>query len=69
MKTYEIKRTKGETRTHVYYDNGYPIRACTWSHPEKDFIENGNAELCKNCADYLEGKRKIAFAPKIDGTK
>ena len=66
---YEIKRTKGETRTHVYYDNGYPIRACTWQHPEKDFIDNGNAELCKNCAAYLEGKRKIAFAPKIDGTK
>jgi anaerobic ribonucleoside-triphosphate reductase len=67
---YEIRRTKGETKTHVYFTTyGYPIRACTWTQPENDFIDNGNAELCKNCSDYLHGKRKIAFAPKVEVDK
>jgi len=59
-------RTQGETRTHIYDNSmGYPIRVCNWSMPEKDFIENGDAPLCKYCQAYRDGTRKICGSPDI----
>ena len=64
MTEQKWQRTKGETRTHLYaYSQGYPIRVCTWSTPENDFVENGDAPHCKNCEAYEDGKRRISFAP------
>ena len=64
MPEQKWQRTKGETRTHLYdYSPGFPIRVCNWSTPENDFIENGDAPFCRNCQAYLNGKRRIAFAP------
>ncbi len=61
-----IGRTKGETRTHIYDTSlSYPIRACNWTMPENDFIENGDAPLCKYCQAYQEGKRRVCFAPRV----
>ena len=65
-----IGRTKGETRTHIYDNSkGYPIRVCCWAIPENDFIENGDAPLCKHCQAYKEGRRKVCFAPRVRGDK
>jgi hypothetical protein len=59
-----IKRTGGETRTHLYaFPYGYPIRVCNWSIPEHKFIKNGDAPFCKHCQSYQAGKRQVAFAP------